>query len=200
MNSWTKHKQVEPSNFLMGVNKYNVNICGQIMNNNNYLKVKKMLELRLKDMCFQWKIKFSSYFSLWWKYICNPTYHQRPRHDCIHYGGIGHLKDCCYKLHGFSPLVTWKRNVYSPQTAMSAHAPKPTSSFVPSTNMTTLTTLDTHFQMIQNLVGGSDKLNGNMKNTQIQNMTSYLSLRLQSSALTPSLLFSSSPFFNLRTN
>lgn len=68
---------------------------------------------------------------------------QRPRHVCTHCGVVGHLKDRCYKLHGYPPNWTGKKkNTPTPiQSQTVSTIPTPIKTIL-STNVTLLQDID----------------------------------------------------------
>lgn len=110
----------------MGPNDSYANIRGQIINKKNMPSfsdiynmldqdqgqrtVVQILKAMFPSSAFHVTRKVSSDSGVEYESSVNAkNYQQKPRHVCTHCRVVGHLKERCYKLHGYPPGLTGKK-------------------------------------------------------------------------------------------
>lgn len=116
--------------FLMWLNDSYTNIQGQIINKKNRPSLTAIYNMLDQDqsqrmvgtttkgyvppVAFQLTTKDPSESTLKIDGGVAVSYQQRPRHVCGHCGMVGHLKERCYKVHGYPPVILARRNLTLP--------------------------------------------------------------------------------------
>ncbi|KAG7584438.1 Ribonuclease H-like superfamily [Arabidopsis suecica] len=191
--------------FLMGLNDSYANIRGQIINKKNRPSLSDIYNMLDQDQSqrnvnsatkgFVGASPTPSAFQVSEGSINAAGYTQRPRHLCSYCGAVGHLKDRCYRLHGYPPGWTGKKKSSppSPQSSQSpvVHVPAPsmqksTLMTTPSTNVTSLSLPSAPTSACK----GSDLIGKALSSTQLQDIISYCSGQLHTTSITPTLAVS----------
>jgi len=117
--------------FLMGLNESYANVRGQIINKKNRPSLSEIYNMLDQDQSQRnvnsatksfvgaspspsaFQVSASNPASVCEGSVNATNFQQRPRHVCTHYGAIGHLKERCYRLHGYPPGWTGKKKSFS---------------------------------------------------------------------------------------
>ncbi|XP_020890917.1 uncharacterized protein LOC110230933 [Arabidopsis lyrata subsp. lyrata] len=199
--------------FLMGLNDSYANIRGQIINKKNRPSLSDIYNMLDQDQSQRnvtsatkgfvgaspspsaFQVSTTGSTQVYEGSINAASYPQRPRHLCTYCGAVGHLKDRCYRLHGYPPGWTGKKKSSppSPQPPQSqvvdVPAPsmqKPTLTTTPSANVASLSLSSAPTSVCK----GSDLIGKALSANQLQDIFSYCSGQLHTSSITPTLAVS----------